>query len=203
MTANVLDVQDLNVSFQTHAGIIQAVRGVSFGLAPGESLAIVGESGSGKSVTARAIMGLLPQNADVTGSIKYLDSSDYKETELTTLPERQYRNIRGNKISMVFQDPMTCLDPTMTIGAQVAEPLRIHGVGRKDANKAAYDILQAVGIPDTKQRMKQYPHQFSGGPRQSIAIAAALIAKPQILLADEPTTALDVRIQAQILDVLR
>ena len=222
--SSVLDVSDLHVNFQTYSGVVQAVRGVSFSLRRGEALAIVGESGSGKSVTARAIMGLLPKNAEVSGAIKYnpalyegtkppyhstisstssTASEPAKSIELIGLPDRQMRKIRGNDISMVFQDPMTCLDPTMTIGAQVAEPLRIHGVSRSLAKRAACDILAAVGIPDPARRMKQYPHQFSGGQRQRIAIATALISKPQVLIADEPTTALDVRIQAQILDLLR
>ncbi|MGC4152158.1 MAG: ABC transporter ATP-binding protein [Propionicimonas sp.] len=196
--APLLQVDDLRVSFHTSAGEVQAVRGVSFVLNPGETLAIVGESGSGKSVTARAILGLLPGNATVgSGSIRFDDR------DLTQQPERRLRRIRGNDIAMVFQDPMTCLDPTMTIGNQIAEPLRLHrGTPRAEARRAATRLLEQVGIDRAAERLRHYPHQFSGGQRQRIAIAIALICEPRILIADEPTTALDVTVQAQILDLL-
>ena len=191
-----LEVEDLHVSFSTDAGRVQAVRGVSFSLRAGEVLAVVGESGSGKSVTARAIMGLLARNGSVDSGAVRLRGRD-----LLQASERELRRVRGKDVSMVFQDPMTCLDPTMPVGRQVMEPLRHHTrVSRRAARAAAAELLARVGIaPD---RMRQYPHQFSGGQRQRIALAIALVNRPDVVLADEPTTALDVSVQAQILDLL-
>jgi len=195
----VLDVEDLHVSFSTPAGRVQAVRGVSFSLDAGEVLAVVGESGSGKSVMARSVMGLLAGNGRIdSGSVRL------RGRELVGAGERELRAVRGKDVAMVFQDPMTCLDPTMPVWKQVAEPLRLHSsVSRREARAVATRLLERVGIPDAAVRGKQYPHQFSGGQRQRIAIAVALVCHPGILLADEPTTALDVRVQAQILDLLR
>ena len=195
---SLLSVDDLRVSFRTAAGRLQAVRGISFGLDAGETLAIVGESGSGKSVTARAVMGLLPGNATVESGSVCFDGR-----ELTRLPERALRRVRGNDIAMIFQDPMTCLDPTMTVGRQIAEPLRLHRrASHAAARDAAARLLDQVGIERPEERLRHYPHQFSGGQRQRIALAIALVCEPRILIADEPTTALDVTVQAQILDLL-
>lgn len=197
MTGTLLRVEDLHVSFHTSSGDVQAVRGVSLDLKVGETLAIVGESGSGKSVTARAVLGLLASNAAVTGSIQFAGR------DLTGLPERKLRRIRGNDIAMVFQDPMTCLDPTMNIGNQITEVLCLHRrVSRKTANATAIRLLGQVGIDRPAERLRHYPHQFSGGQRQRIAIAIALVCEPRVVIADEPTTALDVTVQAQILELL-
>ncbi|QAY70769.1 ABC transporter ATP-binding protein [Xylanimonas protaetiae] len=196
MTPPLLEVDDLHVSFATDAGRVQAVRGVSFALQPGEVLAVVGESGSGKSVTARAILGLLARNGRVDAGAVRLRGRD-----LTRASERELRRVRGKDVSMVFQDPMTCLDPTMPVGRQVMEPLRHHTrASRAEARAAAAELLDRVGIDPA--RMRQYPHQFSGGQRQRIALAIALVNSPDVVLADEPTTALDVSVQAQILDLL-
>ncbi|ACZ30868.1 oligopeptide/dipeptide ABC transporter, ATPase subunit [Xylanimonas cellulosilytica DSM 15894] len=193
---SLLEVDDLHVSFATDAGTVQAVRGVSFTLQPGEVLAVVGESGSGKSVTARAILGLLARNGRVDSGAVRLRGRD-----LVQAGERELRRVRGKDVSMVFQDPMTCLDPTMPVGRQVMEPLRHHTrVTRRAARAAAAELLGQVGIDPA--RMRQYPHQFSGGQRQRIALAIALVNRPDVVLADEPTTALDVSVQAQILDLL-
>jgi oligopeptide transport system ATP-binding protein len=199
MSDTILKVDDLNISFDTFGGEVQAIRGVSFDLKVGETLAIVGESGSGKSVTTRTIMGLLAANGRVkSGSI------DFQGTELTSLSEKAYQDVRGKKISMIFQDPMTSLDPTMPIGKQVAEGLIKHqGLSHREAEKEALELLELVGLPNAKARFKHYPHQFSGGQRQRIVIAIALITKPDIIIADEPTTALDVTIQAQIIELIK
>ncbi|MDR2620622.1 MAG: ABC transporter ATP-binding protein [Propionibacteriaceae bacterium] len=193
----VLSVADLRVDFTTQAGVVHAVRGISFDLAAGEVLAVVGESGSGKSVSARAALGLLPGNATVDGSILL------GTEQLVGLSEQRLRRIRGNDITMVFQDPMTCLDPTMSVGNQIAEPLLLHKVAtRRDVSASVVELLTRVGIENPERRRKQYPHMFSGGQRQRIAIAIAIACRPRVLLADEPTTALDVRVQAQILSLL-
>lgn len=195
----ILEVKDLNISFDTFAGEVHAIRGVNFDLLKGETLAIVGESGSGKSVTSRAIMRLLANNASIgEGHILF------KGENLVDKTEKEMQSIRGKDIAMIFQDPMTSLDPTMNIGNQVAESLRKHRkVSKKDALARALDLLELVGIPNAKKRLKNYPHQFSGGQRQRIVIAIALICYPEILIADEPTTALDVTIQAQIIELMK
>ncbi|MDN6640367.1 MAG: ABC transporter ATP-binding protein [Tetragenococcus sp.] len=195
----VLEVKDLEISFTTFAGKVQAIRDVSFDLYKGETLAIVGESGSGKSVTTKSIMGLLANNSVVENGEILFNGEDILKNS-----EKQMQKIRGKEISMIFQDPMTSLDPTMKIGKQVAESLLKHTkVSKKDALQKALELLELVGIPNAKKRLKSYPHQFSGGQRQRIVIAVALICYPEILIADEPTTALDVTIQAQILELLK
>jgi oligopeptide transport system ATP-binding protein len=197
---SVLEVKDLQVSFSTYGGDVQAVRGVSFDLKRGETLAIVGESGSGKSVTAKSIMRLLPEaNTLIRGGEILFEGQD-----ILKLSEKRMQGIRGSKIAMVFQDPMTSLDPTMKVGRQITESLKKHlGLSRRRARERAVELLTLVGIPNPKDRIRQYPHQFSGGMRQRVVIAIALSCDPQILIADEPTTALDVTIQAQILELLR
>ena len=197
---NILQVRNLEISFNTYAGEVQAVRGVSFDLRRGETLAIVGESGSGKSVTAKSIMRLLPEaNSLVKGG-----EITFEARDLLSLSEKQMQDVRGPKIAMVFQDPMTSLDPTMRIGRQITESLKKHlGMTGSRANERAVELLEMVGIPNAEDRVRQYPHQFSGGMRQRVVIAIALACDPQILIADEPTTALDVTIQAQILELLR
>lgn len=196
----ILSVSDLNVSFHTYAGELNALRGVSFSLNKGETLAIVGESGSGKSVTAKSIMKLLPrQNSTINkGEV------NYKGKNLLSISKNEMRRIRGSEISMVFQDPMTSLNPTMSIGKQIMEGLREHQrMTKKEARARAKELLDLVGIPNGEERLKEYPHQFSGGMRQRVVIAMALACNPKILIADEPTTALDVTIQAQILDLMK
>lgn len=195
-----LSVRNLSASFHTRAGIVRAVRNVSFDVAPGETLGIVGESGSGKSVTCYSMMGLIPTPPGrIESGSALLDGTD-----LLHCPEKTLRSIRGKRIPMIFQDPMTSLNPYLTIGDQVAEPLIIHeGIGRREARTRALEQLALVGIPDAEQRMDAYPHQFSGGMRQRVMIAMALITRPEILIADEPTTALDVTVQKQVLDLIR
>ncbi|MFD2729625.1 ABC transporter ATP-binding protein [Enterococcus camelliae] len=195
----IIEVKNLEISFDTFAGKVQAIRNVSFDLYQGETLAIVGESGSGKSVTTRSIMGLLASNANVeNGEILFNGSDIVKKSE------KELQKIRGKDIAMIFQDPMTSLDPTMPIGRQVAESLIKHTkISKKEALKQALELLNLVGIPNAEKRLKNYPHQFSGGQRQRIVIAIALICYPQVLIADEPTTALDVTIQAQIIELLK
>jgi oligopeptide transport system ATP-binding protein len=196
----ILEVKDLQLSFHTFAGEVKAIRGVNFDLLKGETLAIVGESGSGKSVTTKAIMRLLPESSAEFKSGQIL----FNGKDLTKLTDREMQKIRGKDISMIFQDPMTSLNPTMTIGRQITEPLLKHQkVGKTEAKKIAVDLLRMVGMPKPELRIKQYPHQFSGGQRQRIVIAIALACNPQILIADEPTTALDVTIQAQILELMK
>ncbi len=196
----ILEVKDLQLSFHTFAGEVKAIRGVDFDLQKGETLAIVGESGSGKSVTTKAIMRLLPESSAEFKSGEIL----FNGKDLTKLTDKEMQKIRGKDISMIFQDPMTSLNPTMTIGRQITEPLLKHQkVGKAEAKKIAIDLLRMVGMPKPEMRIKQYPHQFSGGQRQRIVIAIALACNPQILIADEPTTALDVTIQAQILELMK
>jgi oligopeptide transport system ATP-binding protein len=200
MTEKILSVDNLHVSFRTYDGEITVVRGVSFALEKGETLAIVGESGSGKSVTAKSLMRLLPKQNSMIKNGEIL----YEGQDLLKYSNKEMQKVRGPEISMVFQDPMTSLNPTMTIGKQVMEGLRKHQeIGKKEAFKQATELLELVGIPSAVERMKDYPHQFSGGMRQRVVIAMALACNPKILIADEPTTALDVTIQAQILDLMR
>ncbi|NML43166.1 ABC transporter ATP-binding protein [Ramlibacter sp. G-1-2-2] len=193
-----LEVQDLSVQLQTHRGPAYAVRNASFSLERGDSLGLVGESGCGKSITVMALMGLLPENAKVTGSILF------DGQQLVGKPERAMCALRGDRMGMIFQEPMTALNPVHSVGRQVAEPLRLHrGMNATDARKQAIALLDRVGIPDAARRIDAYPHQFSGGQRQRITIAMALACGPDLLIADEPTTALDVTIQRQILDLIR
>ncbi|MFZ2155116.1 MAG: ABC transporter ATP-binding protein [Bradyrhizobium sp.] len=197
VNAPLIEVKDLGVRLNTSRGPAQAVRGVSFSLKRGETLGLVGESGCGKSVTALALMGLLPDSAVISGSIR-LDGS-----ELVGLSDANYCKLRGNRISMIFQEPMTALNPMHTIGRQVAEPLRRHtSCSAGKARKEAIALLDRVGLPDAAKRVDAYPHQFSGGQRQRVTIAMALACQPDVLIADEPTTALDVTIQGQILDLI-
>jgi peptide/nickel transport system ATP-binding protein len=194
----VLAVEDLTVRFPTDDGLVQAVRGVSYQLYSGEVLGIVGESGSGKSVTSLAIVGLLPKSARVTGSIRF-DGKD-----LVNASEKELNQVRGSGISMVFQDPMTSLDPVYTVGDQIAEAITAHHDIRRDmARKQAVELLDLVRIPNPQQRAHDYPHQLSGGMRQRVVIAIAMANRPKVIIADEPTTALDVTVQAQILDSLQ
>ncbi|MFD1852164.1 ABC transporter ATP-binding protein [Oceanobacillus bengalensis] len=194
----ILEVENLHVTFSTYGGTVRAVRGVDFYLNKGETLAIVGESGCGKSVTSNAIMRLIPNPPG-----KITDGRiTFKGKDLTSYTEKEMRKVRGVDISMIFQDPMTALNPTLTIGTQLMEGLVEHQkVSSKEAKKKAIEMMELVGIPSPEERLKQYPHQFSGGMRQRIVIAIALICKPELLIADEPTTALDVTIQAQILEL--
>ncbi|MEQ8865793.1 MAG: ABC transporter ATP-binding protein [Thalassobaculum sp.] len=195
----ILSVRDLQTRFFTRDGVVRAVDGVSFDVRRGETLCIVGESGCGKSVTALSAMRLLPDGVGriVGGSIRF------EGEELTTLPESEMRRIRGNRMSMIFQEPMTSLNPVVTVGAQIAESLRIHQkLGRDAAWNQAVEMLSVVKIADPRQRAGEYPHQLSGGMRQRVMIAIALACNPKLLIADEPTTALDVTIQAQILNLM-
>ncbi|HJF32669.1 MAG TPA: ABC transporter ATP-binding protein [Sporosarcina psychrophila] len=196
----ILEIKDLAVSFETYGKDVQAVRGVSFELNEKETLAIVGESGSGKSVTAYSIMGLIP-----TPPGKYVSGSIlFNGEDLIQKSEKQMQNVRGKEISMIFQDPMTSINPTMIVGKQIAEGLIKHQkMTKKDANLRSLELLKLVGIPNPEKRINQYPHQYSGGMRQRAMIAIALACNPKILIADEPTTALDVTIQAQILELMR
>ncbi|MBA3325246.1 MAG: ABC transporter ATP-binding protein, partial [Rhodobacteraceae bacterium] len=193
----ILSVRDLSVAFVQGGQRTEAVRGVSFDLQAGETLAIVGESGSGKSVTALSTVRLLPDNADVTGSVVY------RGTEMTTADARRLRGVRGNDISFIFQEPMTSLNPLHTIAKQIGESLALHqGLVGRAAAARTLELLTQVGIRDPEERLGAYPHQLSGGQRQRVMIAMALANNPDILIADEPTTALDVTIQAQILTLL-
>ncbi|HEX7064493.1 MAG TPA: ABC transporter ATP-binding protein [Bacillales bacterium] len=197
---HVLEVNDLKVSFDTYGGEVQAVRGVNFHLKKSETLAIVGESGSGKSVTAQSIMQLIPQPP---GRFKG-GSVIFNDEDLTKKSTKQMEAIRGKDIGMIFQDPMTSLNPTMTVGRQIMEGMIKHqNLSKAEASERALELLNLVGIPNPEARLKQYPHQFSGGMRQRAVIAIALACNPKVLIADEPTTALDVTIQAQILDLMR
>lgn len=196
----ILDVNDLRVSFRVRRGEVQAVRGVSFQVNKGEAVAIVGESGSGKSVTAQSIMRLIPSPPSIIkgGSIRFMGE------ELLTKSEKEMQRIRGKHIGMIFQDPMTSLNPTMTVGRQITEGLIKHqNMTGQAANRRAVEMLELVGIPNPEARIKQYPHEFSGGMRQRAMIAIALACNPALLIADEPTTALDVTIQAQIMQLMK
>lgn len=197
--APVVEVKDLNISFKTAAGVIKVVENVSFSIGKGECLAVVGESGSGKSVSALATIGLLVKDQSiVTGSVIF------RGEELLGKPESYMRKVRGGGISMIFQEPLSALNPVTTIGEQIAEVLVAHGrAGWREANKRAIEYLELVEIAQASQRVKQYPHQLSGGMRQRAMIAMALVGEPELIIADEPTTALDVTIQAQVLDLLR
>ena len=194
----ILSVKDLRVNFRAYGGLVQAVRGISFDLPRGETLAIVGESGSGKSVSIRAIMGILANNAIIeSGEILY-DGMD-----LTKVKEEDFHHIRGNRICLIFQDPLSALNPIMKIGQQITEVLHLHNkMTKEEARNRALELMRAVGIPDVERRIEQYPFQFSGGMRQRIVIAIALAGDPEILICDEPTTALDVTVQAKILELI-
>ena len=197
---NILEVKDLNISFHTFGGEVQAIRGVDFELKKGETLAIVGESGSGKSVTSKSIMRLLPEgNSEIKkGEILFGGKN------LAALSEQKMQKIRGKEISMIFQDPMTSLNPTIKIGKQIMEPILKHQkMSKASAKQRTLELLKLVGIANAEERFNQYPHQFSGGMRQRVVIAIALACNPKILIADEPTTALDVTIQAQILELMK
>ena len=198
MTAPLLSVRNLNVGFATKAGVVQAATDINFDIVPGEVLSVVGESGSGKSVTALALMRLHPSNAIITGDVEF-DGHD-----LLNMDDRDMRAIRGSDIAMIFQDPMTAMNPVFTVGDQIVETIRVHdsGVGKSDAWSRAVDLLKLVGVPEPKQRASQYPHEYSGGMRQRAMIAMAIANQPKLLIADEPTTALDVTVQAQVMEVL-
>ena len=198
-SAPLLEVEDLRVEFTTRRGIVHAVNGISFAIAPGETLGIVGESGCGKSVTSLAVLGLLARNGRVRSGRALFDGRN-----LIELSDRALRGLRGREIAMIFQDPMTSLNPVLTIGRQIRETLETHfDLSRKEAEARAAELIDRVGIPSARARLRDYPHQFSGGMRQRAMIAMALACEPKLLIADEPTTALDVTIQAQILDLLR
>jgi peptide/nickel transport system ATP-binding protein len=194
-----LEIEQLQTHFRTQDGVNRAVDGISFHVNEGETLAVVGESGCGKSVTAMSILRLVPEPpAKIAGSIRF------QGKDLLKFSEREMRSIRGNEISMIFQEPMTSLNPVLTIGRQLGETLRLHeGLDRKAAETRAVEMLALVGIPEPRWRLREYPHQLSGGMRQRVMIAMALACNPKLLIADEPTTALDVTIQAQILDLMR
>lgn len=194
-----LEVKNLCVNFGTYGGEVKAVRGVTFDLHKGETLALVGESGSGKSVACKTIMRILSSNGYIKDGQILFDGKD-----LTKVSEKDMEKVRGKDIAMIFQDPMTSLNPTMTIGKQIMEPIIKHqGFSKEDAKKRAIELIELVGISDAEKRFKQYPHQFSGGMRQRIVIAISLACNPKVLIADEPTTALDVTIQAQILELIK
>lgn len=200
MAETILSVEDVRIQFRSGKEVVQPIRGVNFTLNKGETLGVVGESGSGKSVTSLAIMGLLPPKTSeiVTGKIMY-DGKD-----LTKVKERDFQKIRGNDISMIFQEPMTSLNPVFTIGDQLSEPLRQHTkLSKQERTEAVIDVLKQVGIPRADQIIHEYPHQLSGGMRQRVMISMALLCEPKLMIADEPTTALDVTIQAQILDLMK
>ena len=199
MTAPLLDVRNLTVTFAGARSTVTAVNDVSFHIAPGETLGLVGESGSGKSVTAFAILRLLQAPGRITAGQIFFEGRD-----LLTLPERDMRQVRGARISLIFQEPMTALNPVMRVGDQIGEALTVHGMAsRAEAQRRAVELLEAVHIPNAGERVRDYPHQLSGGMRQRVMIAIALACRPALVIADEPTTALDVTIQAQVLDLLR
>lgn len=198
-----LEVRNLSVSFRTNTGTVKAVRDVSFDLKRGETLAIVGESGSGKSVTAKAIMGILSPNSITESGVITYHEKDGTQTDLLKLKEEQFCKYRGRKVAMVFQDPLSSLNPIVKIGKQLTEVMTLNGVKKDVAKATAIELLKKVGIPNPEKRYDQYPFEFSGGMRQRIVIAIAVASNPDILICDEPTTALDVTIQAQILDLVR
>jgi len=197
---NLVEIEDLRVSFRTYGGSVRAVRGISLAVRSGECLAVVGESGCGKSVTAQTLLRLIPAPpAEISGRIRFEGS------DLLTLPESRMKQVRGGRIGMIFQDPMTSLNPTMQMGRQITEGLREHNPGMKkaEARQRAIEVLAQVGIPEPERQLKRYAYEFSGGMRQRAVIAMAIICRPRLLIADEPTTALDVTTQAQILDLIR
>ena len=196
---SLLEIKDLKTYFDTDRGLVKAVEGVTFNIDPGETVGVVGESGCGKSVTALSVMKLLPKPVGRIAGGKII----FKGEDLTDATEDRMRQIRGNKISMIFQEPMTSLNPVLTVGYQIMEPLMLHqGMSSREAKAKTIEMLQLVGMPDPGRRVDEYPHQLSGGQRQRAMIAMALACRPELLIADEPTTALDVTIQAQILDLM-
>jgi peptide/nickel transport system ATP-binding protein len=196
-TDKLLEVEDLTVAFPTEDGLVKAVRGVNYSLAPGEAIGIVGESGSGKSVSSMALLGLLPRSARITGSARF------RGEELLGKTEKQYAEIRGRKIAMIFQDPLTSLNPVYSVGFQIGEAVLAHNdISKRAARDRAIELLDMVGIPNPKQRVDSYPHEMSGGMRQRAVIAIAMANSPDVIIADEPTTALDVTVQAQVLEAL-
>ena len=200
MPDSLLDVQGLETTFKTPEGVVHAVNGVSFGLKEGETLGVVGESGCGKSVTMLSILGLI---ATPPGKVE-AGKAEFFGQDLLKMSKDELRAVRGAQIGMVFQDPMTSLNPVLTVGRQLQEPLMLHlGMTKKQAEERAAQLLEMVGIPNAADRLGDYPHQFSGGMRQRVMIAIALSCSPQVLIADEPTTALDVTIQAQIMDLVK
>jgi oligopeptide/dipeptide ABC transporter ATP-binding protein len=198
VTNPLLTVRNLNVGFATKSGIVQAASDITFDIEEGEVLAVVGESGSGKSVTALALMQLHPANTIITGDVQF------EGRDLLAMSEEETRRIRGNHIAMIFQDPMTAMNPVFTVGDQIVETIRVHnpGVSKSAAWDRSVDLLQLVGVPEPKSRAAQYPHEYSGGMRQRAMIAMAIANEPKLLIADEPTTALDVTVQAQVMEVL-
>ena len=203
-TGPVVDIRDLEVSFASDHGAVKAVDGVSLQVAPGEVLAVVGESGSGKTVTAKSILGLLPESATASGMVLLSSKGGDRSTDVVAVPRSRLRELRGTDVAMVFQEPSTALNPVYTVGWQIAEGLRAHArVSRAEARRRAVEVLGRVGIPDPEHRVDHYPHQFSGGQKQRVVIAMALVLDPGLIVADEPTTALDVTVQAEILDLLR
>jgi len=196
-TSALLEVEDLTVAFPTEDGLVKAVRGVNYALQPGDSMGIVGESGSGKSVSSMALLGLLPRTAQITGSARF------RGEELLGKTEKEYASLRGNKIAMIFQDPLTSLNPVYSVGFQISEAILAHNdLSKRAARDRAIELLDTVGIPNPKQRVDSYPHEMSGGMRQRAVIAIAMANNPDVIIADEPTTALDVTVQAQVLEAL-
>ena len=204
MTASVLDVRNLTVDFRSRYGSVTALRDVSFSLGAGRTLALVGESGSGKSVTSLAIMGLLPRNGDITGGAIFYRLRNGGELALAGLSQREYRKVRGAEMAMIFQEPMSSLNPLFTVSDQIGEMLMLHGdLDAARRRRRVLEMLELVEIPAAASRLDSYPHELSGGMRQRVMIALSLVCNPALLIADEPTTALDVTIQAQILDLMR